>query len=53
MQVSSEREGENIYRLAIVLSEQTESQTQIEVRTIDLGVICVRLSPAACADADY
>lgn len=29
--------GGNIYRLAIVLSEQTESQTQTELRTIDLG----------------
>lgn len=29
--------GGNIYRLAIVLSEQTESQTQIELRLVALG----------------
>jgi hypothetical protein len=35
MQDSSEREERNIYRLAIVLPEQIENQTQIELRTLD------------------
>lgn len=35
MQDSSEREERNIYRLAIVLLEQIESQTQTELRTLD------------------
>lgn len=36
--------------MAIVLPAQTESQTQIELRTVDFGVIWVQVT--ACAEAD-